>query len=61
MLMDLAAMLSPQNRRLFKFTNLANPDQQLLLESFKGTDGLSRAYNFELMLVCQDSGWSSSQ
>ncbi|MCX2899359.1 type VI secretion system tip protein TssI/VgrG [Pseudomonas mandelii] len=56
MLMDLAAMLSPQNRRLFKFKNLANPDQQLLLESFKGTDGLSRAYNFELMLVCQDSG-----
>jgi type VI secretion system secreted protein VgrG len=56
MLMDLAAMLSPQNRRLFKFKNLANPEQQLLLESFKGTEGLSRAYNFELLLVCQDSG-----
>ncbi|CAI8831544.1 type VI secretion system secreted protein VgrG [Pseudomonas sp. IT-P258] len=55
MLMDLAAMLSPQNRRLFKFKNLANPEQQLLLESFKGTEGLSRAYNFELLLVCQDS------
>ena len=55
MLMDLAAMLSPQNRRLFKFKNFANPDQQLLLESFKGTEGLSRAYNFELMLVCEDS------
>ncbi|MNM23310.1 Phage-related baseplate assembly protein [compost metagenome] len=56
MLMDLAAMLSPQNRRLFKFKNLANPEQQLLLESFRGTEGLSRAYNFELLLVCQDSG-----
>ncbi|MBV7566019.1 type VI secretion system tip protein TssI/VgrG [Pseudomonas sp. PDM27] len=56
MLMDLAAMLSPQNRRLFKFKNLANPEQQLLLESFKGTEGLSRAYNFELLLACQDSG-----
>ncbi|WP_347907336.1 type VI secretion system tip protein TssI/VgrG [Pseudomonas grandcourensis] len=55
MLMDLAAILSPQNRRLFKFKNLANPEQQLLLESFKGTEGLSRAYNFELLLVCQDS------
>jgi type VI secretion system secreted protein VgrG len=43
MLMDLAAMLSPQNRRLSKFKNFANPEQQLLLESFKGTEGLPRA------------------
>ncbi|KPX47540.1 putative type VI secretion system effector, VgrG family [Pseudomonas syringae pv. helianthi] len=56
MLMDLAAMLSPQNRRLFKFKNLANPGQELLLESFRGTEGLSRAYQFDLLLVCQDSG-----
>jgi type VI secretion system secreted protein VgrG len=56
MLMDLAAMLSPQNRRLFKFKNLANPEQELLLESFKGAEGLSRAYSFELLLVCEDSG-----
>ncbi|MFC6337564.1 type VI secretion system tip protein VgrG [Pseudomonas sp. CCM 7891] len=56
MLMDLAALLTTQNRRLFKFKNLANPEQELLLESFKGVEGLSRAYNFELMLVCQDSG-----
>ncbi|NWC93007.1 MULTISPECIES: type VI secretion system tip protein TssI/VgrG [unclassified Pseudomonas] len=56
MLMDLAALLSTQNRRLFKFKNLANPEQELLLESFKGVEGLSRAYNFELLLVCQDSG-----
>lgn len=56
MLTDLAALLSTQNRRLFKFKNLANPEQELLLESFKGVEGLSRAYNFELLLVCQDSG-----
>ncbi|POD27227.1 type VI secretion system Vgr family protein [Pseudomonas syringae] len=56
MLMDLAAMLSPQNRRLFKFKNLANTEQELLLESFRGTEGLSRAYQFDLLLVCQDSG-----
>jgi type VI secretion system secreted protein VgrG len=54
--MDLAALLSPQNRRLFKFKNLANPEQQLLIESFKGREGLSQAYSFELLLVCEDSG-----
>jgi type VI secretion system secreted protein VgrG len=56
MMMDLAALLSPQNRRLFKFKNLANPEQQLLLESFKGREALSQAYSFELLLICQDSG-----
>jgi type VI secretion system secreted protein VgrG len=56
MLMDFAAMFSPQNRRLFKFRNLANPTQDLLLESFSGTEGLSYAYSFELTLLCQDSG-----
>ena len=56
MMMDLAALLSPQNRRLFKFNNLASPDQQLLLESFKGREALSQAYSFELLLICEDSG-----
>ena len=56
MIMDLAALLSPQNRRLFKFHNLANPEQQLLIETFKGMEGLSQAYNFELLLVCEDAG-----
>jgi type VI secretion system secreted protein VgrG len=41
---------------LFKFKNLANPEQQLLIESFKGREGLSQAYSFELLLVCEDSG-----
>ena len=32
MIMDLAsALLSPQNRRLFKVHNLANPERQLIL------------------------------
>lgn len=57
MIMDLAStLLSPQNRRLFKFHNLANPEQELLLETFKGTEALSRAFNYELLLVCEDSG-----
>jgi hypothetical protein len=49
MSMDLAALLSPQNRRLFKFKNLANPEQQLLIESFKGREGLSWVCRFELL------------
>ncbi|MFJ3107052.1 type VI secretion system tip protein TssI/VgrG [Pseudomonas putida] len=57
MIMELAsALLSPQNRRLFKFHNLANPEQELLLETFKGVEGLSRAFNYELLLICEDSG-----
>ncbi|TDV58964.1 type VI secretion system tip protein VgrG [Pseudomonas sp. LP_7_YM] len=56
MSMDLSALFSPQNRRLFKFHNLANPEQQLLIESFKGREGLSQAYSFELLLICDDSG-----
>ncbi|WP_263261073.1 type VI secretion system tip protein VgrG [Pseudomonas sp. RIT-PI-S] len=55
-MMDLAALLTPQNRRLFKFTNLANPQQQLLIESFKGREALSQAYSFELLLICEDAG-----
>ncbi|EGH18431.1 Rhs family protein, partial [Pseudomonas savastanoi pv. glycinea str. race 4] len=38
------------------FKNLANPAQEMLLESFSGTEGLSYAYSFELTLLCQDSG-----
>lgn len=48
MLMDLAAMLSPQNRRLFKFKNLANPEQELLLESFRGL----KVFRVRTNLIC---------
>ena len=55
-MMDLAALFSPQNRRLFKLHNLANPQQELLIEHFKGREALSTAYSFELLLIYDDAG-----
>lgn len=51
MIMDLAARLTPQHRRLFKFHHPAELDQPLLLHSFKGQDGLSRPFAYELLLL----------
>jgi type VI secretion system secreted protein VgrG len=50
--MDLAERLSPQHRRLFKFHHLTDPDQPLLLESFRGTERLSQPFAYELLLIC---------
>ncbi|WP_409315340.1 type VI secretion system tip protein TssI/VgrG [Pseudomonas putida] len=50
--MDLAERLTPQHRRLFKFHHLADPDQPLLLECFKGVEGLSQPFAYELLLIC---------
>ncbi|MFJ4065890.1 type VI secretion system tip protein TssI/VgrG [Pseudomonas sp. NPDC089996] len=52
MIMDLAVRLSPQHRRLFKFHHLTDPDQPLLLESFKGVETLSQPFAYELLLIC---------
>jgi len=52
MIMDLAERLSPQHRRLFKFHHLTEPDQPLLLESFRGSEGLSQPFTYELLLIC---------
>ncbi|GLO53110.1 type IV secretion protein Rhs [Pseudomonas putida] len=52
MIMDLAERLTPQHRRLFKFHHLADPDQPLLLECFKGAEGLSQPFAYELLLIC---------
>ncbi|WP_085693706.1 type VI secretion system Vgr family protein [Pseudomonas sp. R11(2017)] len=51
MIMDLAARLTPQHRRLFQFHHPAELDQPLLLQSFKGQDGLSRPFAYELLLL----------
>ncbi|WP_409260585.1 type VI secretion system tip protein TssI/VgrG [Pseudomonas putida] len=51
MIMDLAARLTPQHRRLFRFHHPAELDQPLLLQSFKGQDGLSRPFAYELLLL----------
>lgn len=56
MLTDLISLLSPQNRRLFKFNTFGqNNEEDLLLEHFSGSEGLSRLYQFDLALLSQRS------
>ncbi|EJN38068.1 Rhs element Vgr protein [Pseudomonas sp. GM84] len=52
MIMDLVERLSPQHRRLFKFHHKSNPESGLLLERFNGVEGLSQAFEYELLLFC---------
>ncbi|MBF7142694.1 MULTISPECIES: type VI secretion system tip protein VgrG [Pseudomonas] len=54
--MDLTALFTPQNRRLFKLTLALSGGQELLLESFAGQEGLSRDFNFQLELISTDAG-----
>ena len=52
MLMDLLAMMSPQNKRLFKLNTFAQPgDEELLLEYFSGAEALSKPFQFDLGLL----------
>lgn len=54
MLTDLISLLSPQNRRLFKLNTFAqNSEEDLLLEHFSGSEGLSRLYQLDLALLSQ--------
>ncbi|TCP79928.1 type VI secretion system secreted protein VgrG [Pseudomonas putida] len=56
MLTDLISLLSPQNRRLFKLNTFAqNSEEDLLLEHFSGSEGLSRLYQLDLALLSQRS------
>jgi type VI secretion system secreted protein VgrG len=55
MLRDLTAIFAPQNRRLIKLTTVARDDQELLLESFVGTEGLSELFTFELAIISRDA------
>jgi type VI secretion system secreted protein VgrG len=54
MLMDVLSMLSPQNKRLFKLNTFAQAgDEDLMLEHFSGTEGLSRLFQMDLALLSQ--------
>jgi type VI secretion system secreted protein VgrG len=53
--MDLNQLFSPQNRRLIKLTTQASDEQELLLESFAGTEKLSSLFSFELSLLSRDA------
>jgi type VI secretion system secreted protein VgrG len=56
MLTDLISLLSPQNRRLFKLNTFApESEEDLLLEHFSGSEGLSRLYQMDLALLSQRS------
>ncbi|WP_146047162.1 type VI secretion system Vgr family protein, partial [Pseudomonas syringae group genomosp. 3] len=56
MLKDLAAVFAPQNRRLIKLSTVARDEQELLLEKFTGTEGLSELFSFELSMISRDAG-----
>ncbi|KPY05507.1 Rhs element Vgr protein [Pseudomonas coronafaciens pv. oryzae] len=56
MLKDLTALFAPQNRRLIKLTTVARNEQELLLEKFTGTEGLSELFSFELSMISRDAG-----
>lgn len=47
-------MLSPQNRPLFKLNTVAKaPDEDLMLENFSWTEGLSRLFHMDFTLLGQ--------
>ncbi|WP_339541483.1 type VI secretion system Vgr family protein, partial [Pseudomonas sp. RA_15y_Pfl1_P12] len=52
---DSSRLFSAQNRRLIKLTTPAINEQELLLESFSGTEALSTLFSFELSLLSQDA------
>ncbi|RMN40979.1 Rhs element Vgr protein, partial [Pseudomonas syringae pv. apii] len=56
MLKDLTAVFAPQNRRLIKLSTVARDEQELLLEKFTGTEGLSELFSFELSMISRDAG-----
>ncbi|MBJ7223501.1 MULTISPECIES: type VI secretion system Vgr family protein [unclassified Brenneria] len=56
MLMDLAALFAPQNRRLVKLTTPLQGSQELLPDQVTGTEALSQLFNFNLALISQDAG-----
>ncbi|WP_268796893.1 type VI secretion system Vgr family protein [Pseudomonas huanghezhanensis] len=53
--MDVSSLFSAQNRRLFKLTMALKGGQELLLESFAGSEGLSTDFGFQLDLISDDA------
>lgn len=52
--MDLTSIFEPQNRRLIKLSTPTLELQELLLENFSGSEGLSQLFNFTLSMLSQD-------
>lgn len=55
MSMDLSALFTAQNQRLFKITLPLKGGQELLLESFGGYEALSGDFAFELQLISESA------
>jgi type VI secretion system secreted protein VgrG len=55
LLMELTKIFSPQNRRLIKLTAPIENPQELLIEGFSGSEGMSTLFSFELSLISQDA------
>ena len=53
--MDISSFFTAQNRRLFKLTMALKGGQELLLESFAGSEGLSPDFGFQLDLISDDA------
>lgn len=52
---DIAALFAPQNRRLIKLTTPLSADQELLVDTFVGNEGLSTLFHYDLSLISQDA------
>lgn len=52
---DITALFDPQHRRLIKLTTPLPHDQELLVDTFAGNEGLSTLFSYELSLISQDA------
>jgi type VI secretion system secreted protein VgrG len=55
MISDLIEQITAQNSRLITFDSPLPPDQELVLESFSGEEGLSILFEYELQLLSNDA------
>ncbi|MBN3967028.1 type VI secretion system tip protein VgrG [Pseudomonas gregormendelii] len=55
MISDLIGQITAQNNRLITFDSPLPPEQELILESFAGEEGLSILFEYELQLLSSDA------
>ncbi|WP_236730382.1 contractile injection system protein, VgrG/Pvc8 family [Pseudomonas coronafaciens] len=55
MISDLIGQFTAQNNRLITFDSPLPPEQELVLESFSGEEGLSILFEYELQLLSSDA------
>ena len=55
MISDFIGQITAQNKRLITFDSPLPPEQELILESFGGEEGLSILFEYELQLLSTDA------